>query len=223
MKSLSVREMSGQRKDHLRPELRTSLAMKSDKLFKHSTAIYCERLGSRGLSCDARFLEELKTQGADESYQEQVLRCAVCAGLYKYVFCQIWQERNFDCDRGWHVICDRYFKVEERFANCIPFPVEEARDYGYEIPPLGPGNYSDTPCQEASRVGLTCPSTQLVSLGYSADHKIQKCRLCGEFYVKLWLSALEFHYFRPGEAHGDKVPLPIETAWRYGYRSIRPL
>lgn len=97
---------------------------------------YCGERGERGLACAEGNLELVRTlmDYADSSSRNRqlVYRCGVCGGLYKYVHSAHYETRNFDCEEGWNELLDRYFKVGEVWVGGSPFPVLEARSYGYE-------------------------------------------------------------------------------------------
>lgn len=191
-----------------------------EQLFKEPTPIYCEKLRFLGLTCDRKSLRlrQILDDGLDEQYREWLYCCTVCGGLYKYIYSAIWQERNFDCERGLHVTCDRYFKVEERYGNSIPLPVEEAALHGYQGAQMVLGAYSASRCSEPSFQGMTCSTREVLHLGYCAAHHVSKCRCCGEFYKQVWLG-FRYRHFKPGEVYEGGIPFTLDEAISLGYRT----
>ena len=178
---------------------------------------YCQVRGFRGLSCDSKNLELVRSiRDKPEDHEiEQIYHCKICGKLYKYIYSASWQERNFDCDRGWQVNCDEYFKVEQIFGNSISLPVEEARRYGYQSDAF---RYAAERCQCRNQNGLTCALQDVMQIRIYPTHNISKCRRCGEFYKRVWLSGLKFHFYKPGEEYEGKVKFFRSTARRLGYQ-----
>lgn len=167
---------------------------------------YCQKKGFRGLSCEESDLEELAvTERIDSAHfiaKDTVYRCRTCNGLYKHCFVMQDEVRNIDCEPGWWTPLDRYFKIEEMYANKPPLSIEEARRYGYDGEDFTVKNrrcnYEETPS------GLTCLPGGLEFVAWTVpatrDHhgeKIEKCKKCGQLYKQIWIGRRRFFYVKP--------------------------
>lgn len=177
---------------------------------------YCNVHGWRGLTCDKKNLALLRVlrEEPEERYYESIYRCEVCRGLYKYISSSIYQNRNFDCEAGWQELLDNHFKVEERYATCIPFPREEARYYGYNRDHFP---YAPDRCRHHGHSGLTCAAGDVLRMGYLAND-ISKCVRCGQFYKQVWFGAVRYYHYKPGEEREGRLPFTLEAARKLGYR-----
>ena len=181
---------------------------------------YCDGPTRRGLTCQQTSLilvyelESVNTE--DYQNREAIYQCPLCQGLYKHVESSIYQTRNFDCEAGWWNLLNHYFKVEEEYVQKIPFPFEQAYQYGYKGP--GPIYTAQRCAQPADFSGRTCVIQDIYEIAYANKEHIKKCRRCGQFYKQVWLSSTSYHYYKPDENYQGKVAFPMSEALQYGYR-----
>jgi hypothetical protein len=183
---------------------------------------YCNRQERHGLRCDEATLALVRSV-RDESApgvqaEEAIYRCAVCGGLYKHL--RVWEytQRCFDVDEGWWMAEDRFYPVGELVSGGVPFPIEEARTYGYagEDFTLLNGR-CDYPRQLN---GLTCRFSQLALVARPEGEcpaEIRRCRRCGQFYKQIRERG-GYRFYRPGEEDGGAVVFPLAEALAHGYQ-----
>jgi uncharacterized C2H2 Zn-finger protein len=185
---------------------------------------YCNGPSYQGLTCKRNrliLISELKNVDQEDYRNREVIyQCPLCQGLYKHVDSSIFQMRNFDCESGWWNLCNYFYKVEEKGSQSIPFPFEQACQFGFKG--AGPIYTPQRCAQPAVFSGCTCVIQDVYEIERRGNERIQKCRRCGQFYKEVWLTSTSrhyhSHYYKPDENYEGKVAFPMSEALQYGYR-----
>jgi hypothetical protein len=199
----------------------------------HAYSFYCkDKYWQRCIDEDLEVVEVLhETYDEDGSLaqKEAIYRCRKCGGFYKQRYRAIYYPSHlFDTEEGWDISND-YFRIDEPMWKTlnstldVPFPLYEARRYGYTGEDR---SWKNGRCNfPEQNVELTCRAADLQFVAYRTPElrspisdKFYKCRRCGEWYWFRILPPYTEALHKPTHEF-----FPLEDARAFGYEEKKDL